>query len=224
MFHVKICGISTIDDALVAARAGADAIGLNFVPESRRYIPHERARHIVEGLPPGIVKVGLFVNCPAQEVCRACDLLGLDLIQLHGDEPPEFIGKLAGRPVMRAFRLAGSDLTPVAEYLDACRRLECLPRLALLDAFCKDRYGGTGRTTDWSLAARYHEEVAIPPLVLAGGLNPSNVAEAIRAVRPVAVDTASGVESQPGCKDPQLVAGFVQEAWNAFGGAAYNPP
>jgi phosphoribosylanthranilate isomerase len=243
MFRIKICGITTVDDALTAARAGADAIGLNFFPESPRYLPHEHARRIVQEVPAGIVKVGLFVNSPVEEVRRTFDLLRLDLIQLHGDESPEFLSELEGRPAMRAFRLAGSDLKPIAEYLGTCRRLKCMPRLTLLDTFCKGRYGGTGQTADWTVAARYCEEVGkelghasrgrpdaphpfssldklevnhVPPLVLAGGLTPDNVAEAIRTVRPTAVDTASGVESAPGHKDPALVAEFVREAKAAF--------
>lgn len=224
MFRVKICGITSVDDALVAARAGADAIGLNFFPESPRHVSREDARRIRVAVPEGLVKVGLFVNSSVEEVCRTCDALGLDLIQLHGDEPPEFLAKLGGRPVMRAFRLGESDLTSVAEYLETCRRLQCLPRLVLLDAFCKGRYGGTGRTTDWTLAAQYQQRADYPPVVLAGGLNPSNVAEAIQTVRPCAVDTASGVESRPRCKDAELVAGFVRHAQSAFAQAAGSPP
>lgn len=217
MFRIKICGITSIDDARTAAEAGADAVGLNFFAGSPRHLPPEHARDVVESLPAGVVKVGLFVNAPSDEVCHKYDLLGLDLIQLHGDEPPDFLPALGGRPVMRAFRLTQSGLAPVAAYLDACRRLHCLPQLVLIDAFSKGQYGGTGQTADWNLAARYREEIAPPPWVLAGGLTAANVAEAIRIVRPMAVDTASGVESRPGCKDRALTRRFVEAAKAAFG-------
>ena len=217
MFRIKICGITSIGDALTAVQAGADAVGLNFFAGSPRYLPVERARGVVETLPAGVVKVGLFVNAPAHEICDRFDLLGLDLIQLHGDEPADFLPALGGRPVMRAFRLTQSGLAPVAEYLDACRRLRCLPQLVVLDAYCKDRYGGTGQTVDWHLAVRYREEITFPSMVLAGGLTAENVAEAIRIVQPLAVDTASGVESRPGCKDRELTRRFVEAAKAAFG-------
>jgi len=217
-FRVKICGISTVDDARLAARAGAGAIGLNFYAKSPRYVEPERARSIVEALPANVVKVGLFVNASHREVCRRFDELSLDLVQLHGDEPPEWLGLLGDRPVMRAFRLGREGLEPVADYLDRCRRLGCLPRLVLIDSRAEGVYGGTGRVTDWTVAARYPIHDWHPPLVLAGGLAPDNVAEAIRAVRPTAVDTASGVESSPGRKAKELVERFVEAAMEAFEG------
>jgi len=212
VFRVKICGITNVDDALASARAGADALGLNFYPKSPRHITPEQARAIVEVLPRNVVKVGLFVNAPVDEVRDTFDRLGLNLIQLHGDEPPESLAELGDRPVMRAFRLGSEGLPPVTEYLRHCRRLGCLPRLVLIDAHVKGAYGGTGQVADWPTVKRYPVDKDDPPLVLAGGLSPSNVAEAIRAVSPAAVDTASGVESAPGKKDPAAVEAFVRAA------------
>jgi phosphoribosylanthranilate isomerase len=216
MFRIKICGITCVEDARMVAAAGADAIGLNFFPMSPRYVSPERAQSIVDALPSGVLRVGLFVNAPSWEVNVTFDRLRLDLIQLHGDEPPEFVPELEGRPFIRAFRFTASDLERVAGYLEACRRLECLPRLCLMDSFKKDQYGGTGQVADWSGLGQYPLEDWHPPMVLAGGLTPENVGQAIQAVRPQAVDTASGVESSPGHKDPERVRRFVQAAQAAF--------
>jgi len=219
MFRIKICGITNVDDALAAARAGADAVGLNFYPKSPRCVDADAADRIIASLPRETVKVGLFVNAPAQEVCRTFDRLGLDLIQLHGDEPPRYLAQLAGRPVMRAFRPGPDGLEPLERYLAHCRRLGCTPRLVLVDALVPGQYGGTGRLADWHLLRTYAGAAKAgpgPPLVLAGGLTPGNVAEAIAIVRPAAVDTASGVELGPGRKDPAAVEAFVRAARTAF--------
>jgi phosphoribosylanthranilate isomerase len=220
MFRIKICGITGPDDAGMVARAGADAIGLNFYPRSPRFVTLERARQIVDVLPPGIVKVGLFVDAPADEIVEVHDRLGLDLIQLHGIEPPEFLLRLGGRPVMRAFRLGPGGLAPIDEYLGECRELACTPELVLLDAFVPGAPGGTGQTTDWPTARQYRDAPERPPLVLAGGLTAENVAQAIAAVRPAAIDTASGVESSPGRKERAKVEGLVRAANGAFGETA----
>jgi phosphoribosylanthranilate isomerase len=216
MFLIKICGITTVEDALAAVRAGADALGLNFYRHSPRYVEYDTARHIVAALPERVVKVGLFVNAPEEQVCRMFDQLGLDLAQLHGDEPPAFLRGLGERPVMRAFRVGEERLGPVADYLEQCRRLDRLPRRVLIDSRTKEMYGGTGRVADWGTVARYPLHDWHPPLVLAGGLTPDNVAEAIRVVRPAGVDTASGVESAPGRKAEALVERFVRCAREAF--------
>jgi phosphoribosylanthranilate isomerase len=234
MFHVKICGITTLHDARIAASAGADAVGLNFFPKSPRCISQEMAKEIVAALPQRVLRVGLFVNASAADICRVFDRLPLDFIQLHGDEPPEFLGQLGNRPVMRAFRVGGNPgdassarLQPVFDYLDRCREKNVLPAAVLLDAFAKNVYGGSGALTDWTTAAEYaattrdrkdrrgQPQPKNPPLVLAGGLTAANVAEAIRAVRPAAVDVASGVELSPGRKDPTAVAAFVRAALEA---------
>jgi phosphoribosylanthranilate isomerase len=212
MFRIKICGITSVEDALVVAGAGADAIGLNFYARSPRCVGPETARQIAAAVPQTIIKVGLFVNAAVADVCRTFDALGLDLVQLHGDEPPEYLPQLGERPVLKAFRLGDAGLRPVNEFLARCQALRNVPRLVLLDAAAPGKYGGTGRTADWSVAAEYATLSDTPPLVLAGGLTPVNVAEAIRMVRPAAVDTASGVESSPGHKDPVKVEAFVRAA------------
>ncbi len=217
MFKIKICGVTTPDDAGAIAQAGADAIGLNFYAASPRYIEPEAARRLAGQLPDRVVKVGLFVNASARTILQVFEQVDLDLVQLHGDEPPEFLAELGDLPVMKAFRLGDQGLAPVLVYLDTCRSLDAAPKLVLIDSFTKGSYGGTGNTADWAEAADYPRAEAFPPLVLAGGLKPSNVASAIRQVRPTAVDTASGVESAPGGKDPALVREFVQAAAGAFG-------
>ncbi len=213
MFRVKICGLTCPADALVAAEAGADAVGVNFYSRSRRCVSPEQAAAILATLPIGIVKVGVFVNADVDALRAAHAAVKLDLLQLHGDEPPEFLRSLRSSevgelPVMRALACGGS-LAQVAEYLDRCRRLDCLPRLVLLDASVPGERGGTGTTCDWQTAARYHELPGAPPLVLAGGLVPENVADAIGAVRPAAVDVASGVENSKDRKDADKALRFV---------------
>lgn len=216
MFRIKICGVRSVADALMVAASGADALGLNFYANSRRAVDEATAREIAAALPKEIVKVGVFVNEEAETICWLCDSVPLDLIQLHGDEEPEFLARLEGRPIVRAFRLGESGLAPVRQYLGECDRLGCPPELVMLDAHSAGAYGGTGTVANWNVAAGYHSGDSMQPLVMAGGLTPENVAEAIRQVRPAAVDTASGVESAGGGKDRDLVAAFVGAARRAF--------
>ena len=222
MFQVKICGITRVDDARAAVDAGADCVGLNFFPGSKRCLNEGRAAEIVNALPPQVLPVGLFVNAGPDEVCRLFDKLHFGLIQLHGDEPPEYLLRLGARPVMRAFHMQADGWAPVIDYLDRCRRLGCLPRMALVDAFQPGQYGGTGQTADWRLLSDWRRRLPDVPLVLAGGLTADNVAEAIGIVRPAAVDTASGVESEPGIKDRRKVQSFVRAARRALSEAS-NP-
>ena len=215
VFRIKICGIMTASDAQAAVAAGADAIGLNFVPASPRYIDQRRAAEIVASLPKGVAKVGVFVNSASQDIANLFDSLRLDLIQLHGDEPPALLSELEGRPVIKAFRPDASGLASIETFLDTCREQRCTPRAILLDARRDGIYGGTGSIGDWDLAAAY-QKGARPPLVLAGGLTPDNVAAAIKAVAPSAVDAASGVEASPGVKDKGLMRRFAGAAASAF--------
>jgi phosphoribosylanthranilate isomerase len=215
MFRVKICGITSVADGLCAARSGADAVGLNFCYSSPRYVDFRLAEEIVAGLPGGVARVGVFVNARSAEVDRIARQLRLDYLQIHGDEPPEFLAQLAGWPVIRAFR-GTNDFQPVTAYLAACRALGHLPVAVLVDAFRSGQYGGTGQSPDWSAVAQARPAWADLPLVLAGGLMAANVAAAIQKVRPTAVDTASGVESSPGRKSAPLVAEFVAAAQGAF--------
>jgi phosphoribosylanthranilate isomerase len=223
VFQIKICGITSAEDARHAARAGADAVGINFYVASPRYVDPRSAMAIVEALPHGIVKTGVFVNATVPEVSEIAEALRLDLVQLHGDEPPELLRQLSDAlslPVMKVFRVGGG-LDEVVAYLDACRELACLPRLVMFDASKAggphgSAYGGTGTLANWDLARRFALHRDLPPLVLAGGLSATNVADAIRTVRPAAVDVASGVEVGPGRKDPAQMTGFVAAARGAF--------
>jgi phosphoribosylanthranilate isomerase len=213
---VKICGVTCAEDALVVAAAGADAIGLNFYPQSRRYVEPGRAEAIVAELPADLWKVGLFVNATAEQINGICQYLALDLIQLHGDEPPELVAELQGRVIVRAFRCGPAGLGPASDYLERCQTLGSAPDFVLLDAFQPNQYGGTGRTADWGRLQSELARLGGVPWVLAGGLNPENVSEAIRRFRPDGVDTASGVERDAGRKDPQRVREFVRAALAAW--------
>lgn len=213
MFRIKICGVTSPLDARHAADSGADAIGLNFYPASSRFVDERRAAEIIAALPEHVQKIGVFVNMPVNEVGALADRLGLDAVQLHGDESPEAIAELLPRPVIKALRPL--NWLEVERYVGACAA-GSRPRMVLLDAALGGSFGGTGRQGDWGLASQYVRTAQAPPLVLAGGLNPRNVAEAIRTVRPAAVDVASGVEVEPGRKDPSRMQAFIAEARAAF--------
>jgi phosphoribosylanthranilate isomerase len=204
MTRVKICGITRVEDGLAAAQAGADAIGLVFVGKSPRHVVPEQARAIVRALPPFVSTVALFVNPSADEVDAVLKRVRPDLLQFHGEESPDFCRSF-GVPWLKAFRVRpGVDLLQSAIlYGDA--------QGWLLDAWSEAAHGGTGERFDWEL---------IPPdlprpVILAGGLTPSNIREAVRRVRPWAVDVSSGVEAGKGIKDAALVAAFIEETRNA---------
>ena len=216
MFRIKICGITRPVDARIVALAGADAIGLNFFPDSTRYVDLAAAAKIIGDLRGPIAKVGVFVNSPIKSVQLTADELKLDWVQLHGDEPPDSIGQLSGRQVLKAFRVGEQGLQPVAAYLDECQRLGRLPDAVLIDGFQEGQYGGTGVTTDWQTLSSERELLRGLPVVLAGGLTPFNVAQAIAVSRAAAVDTASGVESKAGLKDAMLIRAFVNSSRKAF--------
>lgn len=211
MFQVKVCGVTNIDDALAALAAGADAIGLNFYPDSVRYVRPEVAAGIAAAVGGRAVVAGVFVNSTPDEIHAIAKQCRLDLVQLHGDEPPTDLRSLAGLPVMRAFRVAG-ELESARRYLEVCLRLSTLPRLILVDAAAPGQFGGSGMAADWDLLAAGQSVFAGLPIVLAGGLHAGNVAAAIAAVRPTAVDVASGVEVAPGKKSAERMLAFVQAA------------
>lgn len=189
--RIKVCGITSIEDALAAIDCGAQYLGFNFYRPSPRYIEPEAARGIIEALPSGIIPVGVFVNEPGPEtVIALLEASGATMAQLHGDESPEYCHRVGPERVIRALR-AGPGFDPETA-------LEYPADAILLDAFDKKLYGGTGRTADWSIAA---EVARRAKLFLAGGLSPANIIEAIRTVRPFAVDLNSGVETAPGVKD-----------------------
>lgn len=201
MTRVKVCGITNLEDALAALEAGADMLGFNFYARSPRYLTPADARSIIESLPASASCVGVFVNesAPA-EVERIAREAGLGAVQLHGDETPEFCQNLRGLTTIKALRV-GADYnveTAAAYDTDA----------VLLDAYVTGARGGTGHTFDWALASLTRERVR--KLFLAGGLNPDNVATAVTAVRPYAVDVCSGVETAPGRKSLELMRRFVR--------------
>ena len=200
---VKVCGITSPEDGVAATEAGADAIGLVFWPESPRAVTPERARAIVEPLPPFVVRVGVFVDASRDEMARVADAAGLDMLQLHGAEPPESLAGLPRR-ALKAVRV-GDGFAPEDALRYAGKAAGILGDTRLPGG--TPLPGGTGVPFDWSLVRGLAKQVRF--LMLAGGLSPSNVAAAIRAVRPHGVDVSSGVESAPGRKDPERVKAFV---------------
>ena len=198
---VKVCGITNAEDALAAVEAGADALGFIFYEKSPRYVVPAVAANIIAELPPLITPVGVFVNEGLATVRSIMDTCGLAMAQLHGDENVSYCRELA-RPAMKALRLRDrGSLLALAEYQGRGG-----VRGFVLDTFSELSYGGTGQITDWGLAA---EVAKSTPLLLAGGLTPDNVTEAIRTVRPYGVDVSSGVESAPGKKDHAKMRAFV---------------
>jgi phosphoribosylanthranilate isomerase len=200
MVRVKICGITTVEDALLAVEAGADAIGLVFHEPSPRHVFPEQAAAIVRALPPFVQSIGLFVNADIELVNATADWCRLGLVQLHGDESPEYCGKV-NRRVIKAFRVKDiTSLDPLKDY-----------RVSgyLLDAWSPAAYGGTGMSFNWEVA-KVAEKYS--PIILAGGLTPENVHSAVEIVAPYAVDVSSGVESAPGKKDPDKVREFIRQA------------
>ena len=197
MTKVKICGITNLDDALVAIDAGADALGFVFYEKSPRNLNPMQASAIIAKLPPFVQTVGLFVNEEAERVNWTADFCGLDLIQLHGDEEPEYCQEIKRR-VIKAFRVKeAASLASLKNYRVAGH---------LLDAWSPAAPGGTGETFNWDLA---REAAGSGRLILAGGLTPDNVRRAVEQVRPYAVDVSSGVESAPGKKDHDKVREFI---------------
>lgn len=252
MFQVKICGITRVEDALMAADAGADAIGLNFFEGSPRFLSLDAAQSIVRAMReldaanrPQVV--GVFVNGDPNHIFQALELLRLDGVQLHGDEPPQAVAALSGMSrlfalggsddgrsalnVVRAFRCRDDGLAAVAEYLCQCDTagpqftggLSTLPHAVLLDAYTPGAYGGTGHVVDWNSVRRDRDLLLGLPVILAGGLTAENVAEAIETAQPDGVDTASGVEISPGVKDEAKTRWFVSQAKLALA-ATRHPP
>jgi len=196
--RVKICGITDVKDARLAARLGADALGFNFVPGSPRYIEPARAKAIIAALPPFVSSVGVFANEDPDRIMEIARLCNLDAVQFHGEETPAMVERVTGIRRIKAIRVRNArDIARCARY-----RVDAY----LLDAYVPGMRGGTGRTFNWELA---RQAVEFGPVILAGGLTPENVEEAARIVQPYAVDTASGVEVEPGVKDKNLLAEFI---------------
>jgi phosphoribosylanthranilate isomerase len=219
-FRIKICGITSVDDARAAVEAGADAIGLNFYEKSPRCVTIEKSKEIGSALHSvEIARIGVFVNKSAAEMEFIMLLGRLTGLQLHGDETPDDVASFERSTdctLIRVRRLGDRGVAAIAEDLAACMRAGRLPDAILVDALTPGRYGGTGDTVSWVGLADYKRWLGDTPLILAGGLTPANVAEAIRIVRPHAVDVASGVESSPGKKDVAKMRDFVAVAREAF--------
>src|SRR5262245_24366846 len=198
---VKICGITNAPDALTAVEAGADILGFNFYEKSPRHLSTRAAGEIVRQLPPFVIKVGVFVDAEEDLVLRAIGDCGLNVLQFHGDETPEFCTQF-GLMSMKAFRIRdAASLKALTDYpTDAW----------LLDAFVADKHGGTGEKFNWDLAIEAKQLGR--PIFLAGGLTPANVADAVRTVQPYAVDVSSGVEAIPGKKDHAKIHEFIKAA------------
>lgn len=204
MIRIKICGITNLDDALACAEAGADLLGFNFYSGSSRYIAPEAARSIVQELPPAVIRVGLFVNAESLEFIKTTvETAQVDVVQLHGEESPEFCQELRAvlpeHPLIKALRV-GPDFNPQKALLYQAEAI-------LLDSYDEAAQGGTGKTFDWNrawLTGRFTKNVFV-----AGGLSPENVAEAIAVFKPFGVDACSKLETAPGQKDMSLVKAFV---------------
>jgi phosphoribosylanthranilate isomerase len=212
MFRVKICGVTRPMDAQLALEAGADAIGLNFYHRSKRYVTLAQAKNISDCCAGAMQLVGVFVDASPSEILRTAEQVRLAAVQMHGDEPPEAVAQLRGMFVIRSMRLNGSQWNDLMHYLQRCGELDAMPGAVLLDAAVPNALGGTGQRADWDLARAYAQTRGLPPLVLAGGLTPENVATAIEQVRPAAVDVASGVESEPRRLCRERVYDFVRAA------------
>lgn len=195
---VKICGMTQLKDALFAVEQGVDAVGFIFYKKSPRAVTMKTVREIITKLPPLVDTVGVFVNESAERLNKVADYCGLDLVQLHGEESPAFCRKIHRR-VIKAFRVKD---------LQSIKQLEKFPVSGfLLDTFSDDLHGGTGKTFDWNLALPAKK---MGPVILAGGLTPRNILQAVRQVRPYGVDVCSGVEKSPGIKDLEKVRAFLK--------------
>ena len=197
---VKVCGMTSLKDALVAVEGGADAVGFIFYKKSPRSVTMKTVRGIVLELPPFVDTVGVFVDETAEQINKIADYCNLDIIQLHGDESPTFCKKIR-RKVIKAFRI--KDMQSV-------KKLSSFQVSGfLLDTFSENLHGGTGKVFDWNLALPAKK---FGPVIMAGGLTPNNVQQAVRQIRPYGVDVCSGVESEPGIKDHKKVRAFLNNA------------
>jgi phosphoribosylanthranilate isomerase len=213
--RIKICGVTTAEDARRAALLGADAVGLNFHPGSPRYLDPAAAPAVLRALPVFVEPVGVFVNQTILQIAEfIAPLQRIQTVQWHGEDreivdcyPLHYIAAFAVRDA--------DSLRSIVRYIETCRGMGRLPSAVLVDAYVSGRHGGTSRTAPWDLLAGFRPGV---PMLLAGGLTPDNVAEAVRVVRPYGVDVASGVESAPGIKDPEKMRAFIDRARDTAAG------
>jgi phosphoribosylanthranilate isomerase len=209
--RIKICGVTTPTDASFAAKAGADALGLNFYPKSPRFLEPRAAAAIVRELPAFTAAFGVFVGMPLRQVCAVAYQLGLRGIQTYDDQPPaDDPFPFAFVPAFRVKDVASLD--GIRAFVRTCRDAGRPPAAVLVDAYVAGEMGGTGQKAPWEILAGFDPGV---PLILAGGLTPENVADAIRTVKPWGVDVASGVEASPGKKDPAKVRAFIDSVRDA---------
>ncbi len=218
---IKICGIKDIETAIRVADCGPDAIGLNFYAATPRFVQPETAREIVRALQPAITPVGLFVNHAVADVMAICERTGIRVVQIHGDESPDWLSELHdANPdlrIIRAFRVGNAGFAEVADYLQECRDRAIPLWACLVDARSESQYGGTGERAPWDLVTSQYDDDNWPPFILAGGLNADNVAEAMMTVHPWGVDVASGVESATAVKEIAAVKQFITKARNPKG-------
>lgn len=202
MTKIKICGITNLEDAIMAVELGADALGFIFTPKSQRFITADRAEKIISQLPPFIKTVGVFVNQPAEEIKKILKRSKFDLVQLHGNESSTFCNNF-NQKILKAIHVKNkNDLFKMTEYKVSA---------FVLDTKVEGMFGGTGKTFNWDIAI---EAKKLGPVILSGGLSPNNVAEAVEKVKPYAVDVATGVEVQPGIKDPDKLSMFIKAVRN----------
>lgn len=213
---VKICGIRDVETAEIAVDAGANALGLNFYAPSPRSITAETAADIVDLLPSHATPIGLFVNHTIAQIEQIMETAGLETLQLHGDETPEFLAEISEiHPewnIIWARRVNENNIADLDNDLRECQSLGVKLFGCLLDPKVDGAYGGTGETLSWKLVNRHYDQTTNPPLILAGGLTPDNVAEAVNSVHPWGVDVASGVEIEKGIKDADLIREFIETA------------
>ena len=216
---VKVCGIRDRKTARDVAEIGVDAIGLNFYSGSPRSVAADEAMEISKILPAEVTKVGVFVNHSLSDVESLATQCRLDIVQLHGDEAPAYFVELQRRlpqiRLIRAWRMSSDGLEGLKTFLDECDRQKLSLAACLVDAHVSGLFGGSGKTVPWEQLASEYRREEWPPLILAGGLTPDNIAEAISSVHPWGVDVASGVESAPGVKNQGLVRQFLLNARNA---------
>jgi len=216
---IKICGIRDPDSASAVSACQPHAIGLNFYAESPRFVAPSAARNIVDVLPVAIETVAVFVNAEPREISECCREYGIRTAQLHGDESPEHADRLhrlhPELNLIRAFRVGSDGTAALADWIAECGQRQVPLRACLIDSRSDGAFGGTGKTAPWELVSSQYRSGKWPPLLLAGGLTPDNVATAIRTVRPWGVDVASGVESSPGVKDSVRVQEFIRTARSA---------
>jgi len=202
LVKVKICGITNLEDAIVSCEYGADALGFIFYRKSHRFIEPEKAKEIIKAIPPFVTAVGVFVDEDADRINEIAKNIGLNAVQLHGNESPEFCKKITGK-VVKAFRVIGDF--DVSDFGHG----ECRVSAYLLDTYIEGMAGGTGEVFNWDIAVKAKEYGRI---ILAGGLKPENVADAVKKVMPYGVDVSSGVEERPGKKDLKKVKKFIERA------------